>query len=85
MPTPCSSSSPTTRTPSVSRAAAARLARRLAARGGRLIVDEAFSTPTRRQPGALAGQPGLVVLRSVGKFFGLAGARVGFVFAEPPC
>jgi len=24
------------------------------------------------------------VLRSVGKFFGLAGARVGFVFAEPP-
>jgi cobalamin biosynthetic protein CobC len=27
--------------------------------------------------------PGLVVLRSVGKFFGLAGARVGFVFAEP--
>ena len=30
----------------------------------------------------LAGAPGLVVLRSVGKFFGLAGARVGFVFAE---
>jgi cobalamin biosynthetic protein CobC len=31
----------------------------------------------------LAAEPGLVVLRSVGKFFGLAGARVGFVFAEP--
>ncbi len=29
----------------------------------------------------LAGRPGLVVLRSLGKFFGLAGARVGFVFA----
>ena len=26
---------------------------------------------------------GLIVLRSVGKFFGLAGARVGFVLAEP--
>lgn len=56
----------------------------LAARGGRLIVDEAFLDA---EPMAslvpLAGQPGLVVLRSVGKFFGLAGARVGFVFAEP--
>ncbi len=57
---------------------------RLAARGGRLIVDEAFLDA---EPGdslvPLAGDPGLVVLRSVGKFFGLAGARVGFVFAEP--
>jgi len=57
---------------------------RLAARGGRLIVDEAFLDA---EPGdslvPLAGEPGLVVLRSVGKFFGLAGARVGFVFAEP--
>ncbi len=55
----------------------------LAARGGRLIVDEAFidGDPTDSLV-PLAGQPGLVVLRSVGKFFGLAGARVGFVFAE---
>lgn len=57
---------------------------RLAARGGRLIVDEAFLDA---EPGdslvPLAGAPGLVVLRSLGKFFGLAGARVGFVFAEP--
>ena len=56
---------------------------RLSARGGRLIVDEAFLDA---EPGdslvPLAGEPGLVVLRSVGKFFGLAGARVGFVFAE---
>ena len=28
------------------------------------------------------GLPGLIVLRSLGKFFGLAGARVGFVMAE---
>ena len=28
-------------------------------------------------------RPGLIVLRSLGKFFGLAGARVGFVCAAP--
>ncbi|HTJ93073.1 MAG TPA: aminotransferase class I/II-fold pyridoxal phosphate-dependent enzyme, partial [Pararobbsia sp.] len=28
-------------------------------------------------------EPGLIVLRSVGKFFGLAGARVGFMIAAP--
>lgn len=57
---------------------------RLAARGGRLIVDEAFADADPAHSLAdLAGQPGLVVLRSVGKFFGLAGARVGFVLGEP--
>ncbi len=58
--------------------------RRLAARGGWLVVDEAFMDPTPEQslcPHASA--PGLVVLRSVGKFFGLAGARVGFACAHP--
>lgn len=55
----------------------------LAARGGCLIVDEAFiDADPADSLVPLAGQPGLVVLRSVGKFFGLAGARVGFVFAE---
>lgn len=55
---------------------------RLAARGGWLIVDEAFidADPTDSLTGA-AGRPNLVVLRSLGKFFGLAGARVGFVLA----
>lgn len=55
----------------------------LADRGGWLVVDEAFVDAT---PGlslaAETGQPGLIVLRSLGKFFGLAGARVGFVLAE---
>lgn len=56
---------------------------RLAARGGRLIVDEAFLDAAPADSLVpLAATPGLVVLRSVGKFFGLAGARVGFVFAE---
>jgi cobalamin biosynthetic protein CobC len=56
---------------------------RLAQRGGWLIVDEAFMDATPQR--SLAGhcpRPGLVVLRSLGKFFGLAGARVGFVLAE---
>ncbi len=55
----------------------------LASRGGRLIVDEAFiDAEPDDSLVPLTGRPGLVVLRSVGKFFGLAGARVGFVFAE---
>ncbi|TWB26377.1 threonine-phosphate decarboxylase CobD [Nitrospirillum bahiense] len=59
-------------------------AARLAARGGWLVVDEAYADldPTRslcRQ----AGAPGLVILRSFGKFFGLGGVRLGFVLAPP--
>jgi len=57
---------------------------RLAERGGWLVVDEAFMDNT---PGmSLAAETwriGLVVLRSFGKFFGLAGVRLGFVLAEP--
>ena len=55
----------------------------LAARGGWLVVDEAFGDTARALSVARhVGQPGLVVLRSVGKFFGLAGLRLGFVGAE---
>jgi len=57
---------------------------RLAARGGWLVVDEAFGdTDPALSVAAHAGQPGLIVLRSVGKFFGLAGLRLGFVGAAP--
>ncbi|MDH0301154.1 MULTISPECIES: threonine-phosphate decarboxylase CobD [unclassified Pseudomonas] len=56
---------------------------RLAERGGWLLVDEAFMDNT---PGhsvvEQAAQPGLIVLRSFGKFFGLAGVRLGFVVAQ---
>jgi len=56
----------------------------LAARGGWLVVDEAFIDVTPQHSlSALCPRPGLIVLRSLGKFFGLAGARVGFVLAEP--
>jgi cobalamin biosynthetic protein CobC len=56
---------------------------RLAERGGWLVVDEAFmdNTPLLSLA-SQANQVGLIVLRSFGKFFGLAGVRLGFVLAE---
>ena len=57
----------------------AALAKRLAARGGWLVVDEAFADVAPEASVAeAAGRDGLVVLRSLGKFYGLAGARIGF-------
>lgn len=56
----------------------------LAARGGWLVVDEAFTDTTPQSSLAShSGQPGLWILRSLGKFFGLAGLRVGFLLGEP--
>lgn len=55
----------------------------LAARNGWLVVDEAFmDTTLELSLSPQANTAGLIVLRSLGKFFGLAGARVGFVFSE---
>jgi cobalamin biosynthetic protein CobC len=62
------------------------LATRQAARGGWLVVDEAFADAAPETGvAALAGGelPNLIVLRSLGKFFGLAGARVGFLCCAP--
>ena len=56
---------------------------RLAQRGGWLVVDEAFMDNTPHLSLApFANQIGLILLRSFGKFFGLAGVRLGFVLAE---
>lgn len=56
----------------------------LTARGGWLIVDEAFMDVTPEHSLCpFSSREGLIVLRSLGKFFGLAGARVGFVCAHP--
>ncbi|WP_211109665.1 threonine-phosphate decarboxylase CobD [Azospirillum oleiclasticum] len=59
------------------------LAERQHARGGWLVVDEAFvdTLPEASLCGDV--RPGLVVLRSFGKFFGLAGLRLGLAVAEP--
>jgi cobalamin biosynthetic protein CobC len=55
---------------------------KLVKRGGWLIVDEAFMDATPQQSLAQhAHLDGLLILRSLGKFFGLAGARVGFLLA----
>jgi cobalamin biosynthetic protein CobC len=59
------------------------LADGLAAHGGLLVVDEAFADASPEQSLASQVRPGLVVLRSLGKFFGLAGLRLGFAIAEP--
>ncbi|MEJ2454767.1 MAG: threonine-phosphate decarboxylase CobD [Candidatus Thiodiazotropha sp.] len=55
---------------------------RLSARDGWLVVDEAFMDATPELSLLPHLRPGLIVLRSLGKFFGLAGARVGFVCAQ---
>jgi histidinol-phosphate aminotransferase len=57
------------------------------ARPGRvLVVDEAFADTVPGEAESLAGRsdlPGLVVLRSLTKTWGLAGLRVGYVLAAP--
>lgn len=55
----------------------------LAARGGTLLVDEAFAdTMPHLSIAGASERQGLVVLRSLGKFYGLAGVRCGFVLAH---
>ena len=61
------------------------LAARLRAKGGLLVIDEAFMDvgPAEHSLAGDVGQGGIVVLRSFGKFFGLAGVRLGFALADP--
>ena len=58
------------------------LGARLAARGGLLVLDEAFADTTDA-PSLAAAAPGIVALRSFGKFYGLPGLRLGFALAAP--
>ncbi len=77
----CNPNNPTGATVSPQRLLA--YADKLAARGGWLVVDEAFGDITPQSSVAQwSDRPGLIVLRSVGKFFGLAGLRLGFVGAQ---
>ncbi|MFF1679843.1 Rv2231c family pyridoxal phosphate-dependent protein CobC [Streptomyces sp. NPDC058256] len=64
----------------------ARLIAELARPWRTLVVDEAFMDAVPDEREALAGRtdvPGLVVLRSLTKTWGLAGLRIGYVLAAP--
>ncbi len=52
------------------------------AKGCYVIVDEAFMDVSPQHSILADLLPNMVVLRSFGKFFGLAGLRLGFVFAN---
>lgn len=56
----------------------------VAARGGLLVMDEAFIDLMPHQSlMPFAGQKGLIILRSLGKFYGLAGLRLGAAVGHP--
>jgi cobalamin biosynthetic protein CobC len=61
------------------------LADRLNRRDGLLVIDEAFADlmPAEASLTDATERPNIVVLRSFGKFFGLAGLRLGFALAAP--
>jgi cobalamin biosynthesis protein CobC len=62
----------------------ARAATELESRGGWLVVDESFTDVVGTGGGNSGGMSdAIIVLRSFGKFFGLAGVRLGFAIAAP--
>ena len=66
------------------RAALTRLAAQLKARGGWLVVDEAFADVDPAVSAvALCPDLPVLILRSFGKFHGLAGLRLGFAIGAP--
>jgi cobalamin biosynthetic protein CobC len=56
---------------------------RLAGQVGLLVIDESFADAEPSQSLAGCAPDNVVILRSFGKFFGLAGLRLGFALAAP--
>lgn len=66
------------------RARLLRAAAEQSARGGWIVVDEAFAeTAPGCSIAAESACSGVIILRSFGKFFGLAGVRLGFALTSP--
>ena len=63
----------------------AEVLRRLLRPGRVVVVDEAFMDTVPGEPESLAGEqlPGLVVVRSLTKHWGIPGVRAGYLLAEP--
>lgn len=60
------------------------LAATMRAKGGLLVVDEAFMDVSDAESvAAMVDEGGLLVLRSFGKFYGMAGLRLGFAISHP--
>jgi cobalamin biosynthetic protein CobC len=61
------------------------IAEKMARRGGRLVVDEAFMDVLGSQCSLVPYVPawGALVLRSFGKIYGLGGLRLGFALSSP--
>lgn len=59
------------------------MARERSATGRWLVVDESFIECAPGDSVSDVEAPGLIVLRSFGKFYGLAGVRLGFMLAAP--
>ena len=58
---------------------------KLASCGGLLVVDEAFIDvikPSQSMANAINNDENTLILRSFGKFFGLAGIRIGFLIGD---
>lgn len=68
----------------VDHATIARMVAHVAERGGWLVIDEAFADvdPDISAIQLCADHP-VIILRSFGKFYGLAGLRLGFALASP--
>lgn len=70
----------------LSRDAMAQMLRHQERNDGWLVIDEAFADcdPAWSLASEVTPKRRLIVLRSFGKFFGLAGLRLGFAIAPPP-